>query len=228
MFRPDLRDCILEERSLLATPNLGIILLTTSGFTLITPFPGANTSAAGSLGSSGPSGGTASSVSGVPIPTSLYVTGSNGISSLRPGNITGVPSLSGGAPGAGGISLTIQVGSGANDASGVATNNVVSLTTVGDPTGPTFIQIGGTIPTTSSPPLPLGQPPRATNPLTPSAGNGVLNQTAPGPGSMGGGMYTPNPQSGAPTLGPFNRGRSMTGPLPGSLVPVTPLLPGNN
>jgi hypothetical protein len=41
-------------------------------------------------------------------------------------------------------------------------------------------------------------------------------------------MYAPNPQLGAPTLGPFNRARSMSSPLPGSMVPVNPLLPGNN
>src|SRR6516165_2477485 len=62
LFRPDLTDCILEDRSLLATPNLGIIILTSSGYALITPFPGANSSAGGSLGSNGPSGGSASGV----------------------------------------------------------------------------------------------------------------------------------------------------------------------
>jgi hypothetical protein len=41
-------------------------------------------------------------------------------------------------------------------------------------------------------------------------------------------MYTPNPQLGAPTLGPFNSNRGMGSPLPGSIVPVTPMLPGNN
>src|SRR5262245_28606975 len=97
MFRPDLTECVLEDRSLLATPNLGIIILTSSGYALVTPFPGANSSAGGSLGSNGSGGGSASGVSGVPIPTSLFITGSGGISSLKPGNITGVPSLSGAA-----------------------------------------------------------------------------------------------------------------------------------
>jgi hypothetical protein len=41
-------------------------------------------------------------------------------------------------------------------------------------------------------------------------------------------MYAPNPQMGAPTLGPFNSGRHVNTPLPGSLVPVNPMLPGNN
>ena len=40
MFRPDLRNCVLEERALLAIANLGLIIQTTSGLSLITPFPG--------------------------------------------------------------------------------------------------------------------------------------------------------------------------------------------
>jgi len=228
IFRPDLTDCILEDRFLLATPNLGIIILTQSGFALITPFPGANTSAAGSLGSSGPGGGSASPVSGVAIPTSLYVTGNGGISSLRPGNITGVPSLAGGATSAAASGVTIQVGSGANDASASNTNNPVAQNT-GDPTQvPVFTQIGGPISASSSPVLPPGQSYRDTAPVPPApAPSGVLPQPAPASNS-GVGLYTPNPQAGAPTLGPFNQSRSMTSPRPGTLVPVSPMLPGNN
>ena len=37
-----------------------------------------------------------------------------------------------------------------------------------------------------------------------------------------------NPQLGAPRLGPFNAPRGMSSSMPGSLVPVTPMLPGNN
>ncbi|MFI5461112.1 MAG: hypothetical protein ACHRXM_37365 [Isosphaerales bacterium] len=229
MFRPDLTDCILEDRFLLATPNLGVIILTQSGYALITPFPGANTSAAGSLGSSGPSGGSASSVSGVPIPTSLYVTGSGGISSLRPGNITGVPSLAGGATTTAATGVNIQVGSGANDTSSGDTSNPVSRNVVADPTQrPVFTQIGGPTSASSSPVLPPGQSYRDSAPVPPLAPSGVLPQTAPAAGTSGSGLYTPNPQAGAPTLGPFNRSRSMSGPRPGSLVPVSPMLPGNN
>jgi len=229
MFRPDLTDCILEDRFLLATPNLGVIILTQSGFALITPFPGANTSAAGSLGSSGPSGGSASPVSGVLIPTGLYITGSGGISSLRPGNITGVPSLAGGATGTAATGVNIQVGSGANDASAGNTNNVVSRNTVADPTQrPVFTQIGGPTSGSSSPVLPPGQSYRDTAPVPPPTAYGVVNQPAPGASPSSSGLYTPDPQAGAPTLGPFNRSRSMSGPRPGSLVPVSPMLPGNN
>jgi hypothetical protein len=233
-FRPDLAECILEDRALLATPNLGIIILTSSGYALITPFPGANTSAGGSLGSNGPGGGSASSVSGVPIPTSLFITGSGGISSLRPGNITGVPSLGGGAATAAGAVASIQVGSGADEANAPAGNSsssisLVSRNVVADPLQrPGLIQIGGPTSTSSSPVLPPGQSYRDTAPVPPPMPYGVINQGAANPTYTSGQSPAPNPQLGAPTLGPFNRARSMTGPLPGSMVPVTPILPGSN
>jgi len=170
-------------------------------------------------------------VSGVPIPTSLYVTGNGGISSLKPGNITGVPSLAGGALAAGAASATVQIGSGSDDASAPQTNNVVTRNTVADPTQrPLITLIGGPTSASSSPVLPPGQSYRDTAPVPPApAMAGVLPQAAPAANTSGNGIYTPNPQAGAPTLGPFNnRGRGMSSPLPGSLVPVSPMLPGNN
>src|SRR5262245_59692916 len=106
MFRPDLNACVLEERLAPAIANLGVIVLTTSGCALVTPFPGANNSASGSLGSNGSGGGSAAPVSGLPIPTALYVTGTSGISSLRPGNITGNPTLAPGLTTTSGVGLT--------------------------------------------------------------------------------------------------------------------------
>jgi hypothetical protein len=231
-------DCILEERVSPAIANIGIFVLTTSGFSLVIPFPGANVSAAGSLGSSGPSGGTASSVSGVPVPTSLYITGQGGISSLRPGNITGVPSLAGGAAGVGGPGGTIQVGSGASDANGSTgngtglplTNNVSgAFSFTGDPTPiPTMTIIGGATSGSSSPVLPPGQSYRDSAPVGPASTPGVLPQVPPtnmGPGSP----FNPNPTLGAPTLGPFNRMGGMSAPLPGSLTPTMGMgMPGSN
>ena len=124
MFRPDLTNCMLEDRTLLAIQNLGLIVVTTSGLVLITPFPGASSSASGSLGSSGPSSGAAASVSGLPQPTSFYITGTSGMSSLKPGNLTGLPSLAGGAgAAAGGAVISGIVGSGADTAGG-PTNNI--------------------------------------------------------------------------------------------------------
>src|SRR5580658_11201395 len=139
MFRPNLLDCILEERIAPAIANFGVIILTTTGYSLLIPFPGANST--GSVSGAGGQGVATSAqpVSGVAQPTSYYITGFNGISSLRPGNITGVPSLAGGANVAAGAGLSIQVGSGTDDASapqsnGGAPSGVVSLATVADPT----------------------------------------------------------------------------------------------
>ncbi len=39
-FRPDLQDCLLEDRLSPVVSNLGVIVLTTGGFYLLIPFPG--------------------------------------------------------------------------------------------------------------------------------------------------------------------------------------------
>jgi hypothetical protein len=234
MFRPNLVDCILEERVAPAIANLATVILTTTGLTLIEGFPGANSSGAGSVGSN--SGATsASSVSGVAMPTSFYVTGVNGISSLKPGNITGVPSLAGGTVAAGGVGLSIQVGSGADTGdsptNGGATNNVVGRATVADPTAnPTVISIGTVSSASSGPVLPPGQSYRDTAPVPAASSLNTVPQSATAGPGMSTDPYAPNPQAGAPTLGPFNMNRmgGMTNPIPGSLVPVSPMMPGNN
>ncbi len=175
-------------------------------------------------------------MSGLPQPTSMYITGTGGLSSLKPGNLTGLPSLASGAGGAaGGAGVSIAVGSGADTAGGPtnviakggATNNVVGLFTVADPTQrPTYTLIGGATGSSNSPVLPPGQTYHDSAPVPPPTPMGVLNQS--GSGGMNGGSLAPNPQLGAPRLGPFNSNRGMTSPLPGTLVPVTPMLPGNN
>jgi hypothetical protein len=239
MFRPNLVDCTLEERVAPAIANLAIIILTTNGLTLIEAFPGANSSGAGSLGATSSGGGSAASVSGTAVPTSLYITGTGGISSLKPGNITGVPSLAGAVVGAAGAGMSIQVGSGADSAGGPtnnvsnggATNNPVGLATVADPTArPAMTIIGGTSAGSSSPVLPPGQSYRDSAPVQAAPGLTTVPQSATSGPGMSTDPYAPNPQLGAPTLGPFNmnRGGAMANPIPGSLVPVTPLLPGNN
>jgi hypothetical protein len=97
-FHPDLQACELEDRLLPVVANLGVIVLTTGGYVLMTPYPG------GSLGSTA-------------IPTSFSMTGSGGISSVQPGNFTGIPALAVTltAGSSGGVGATIGVGSGAND-----------------------------------------------------------------------------------------------------------------
>jgi hypothetical protein len=232
-LRPDLIECSLEERILPAIANLGIIILTTSGYALIIPFPGANTSAAGSLGSSGPGGGTATPVSGLPIPSSLYITGAGGISSLKPGNITGYPSLAGGAAGAGGVAVTIQVGSGADTTdtptAGGATNIVVGRATVADPTQQfPRVLIGGSTTASGSSALAPATPLPDSAPVPPVVPMTMGTQATSGSSPSSGGTMMPNPQLGAPTLGPFNGARGLGSPLSGSIVPVTPMLPGNN
>jgi hypothetical protein len=238
MFRPNLVDCILEERVAPAIANLATVILTTTGLTLIEGFPGANSSGAGSVGSN--SGSTSSaSVSGVAMPTSFYVTGSNGISSVKPGNITGVPSLAGGATGAGSASSSIQVGSGSDtdDSSSSGTASTpVGRSTVADPTTNLAGAVIGGMSTSaaSSPVLPPGQSYRDTAPVP---GASPLT-TVPAGATAGPGINdqsSPNPMSGAPTLGPFNmmnggmmnRSGGMVNPIPGSLMPVGPMMPGS-
>ncbi len=169
IFRPDLIECMLEERYLLAIANLGSIVATTSGFVLLTPFPGASSSGAGSLGSSGPSGGSAASVSGAPIPSGFFVTGAGGISSMRPGNLTGIASFAGGPTGGAGSSLSVQVGSGSDDAAtsnGGAPSTVARQNTGNDPTAGVLPTIGTTSSSASSlPVLPAGQTYHDTAPV---------------------------------------------------------------
>ena len=224
MFRPNLLDCMLEERIAPAIANFGVIILTTSGYSFLIPFPGANSS--GSVSGAGGQGTatSAQSVSGVAVPTSLYITGTNGISSLRPGNITGVPSLAGGATSSGGASITIQVGSGADTSDGAAPTNVVSRNTVADPTQrPDITQIGQTSNGSSSPVLPPGQSYRDNAPVPPPTPYGVIPPPQPpNTSGMGGDPFAPNPMSGAPTLGPSSNMRSPGGVMPGTVAPMPP------
>jgi hypothetical protein len=239
VFRPNLVDCILEERVAPAIANLASVILTTTGLILIEGFPGANSSGAGSVGSN--AGATSSaSVSGVATPTSFYITGQNGISSVKPGNITGVPSLAAGATGTGSASSSIQVGSGADtdDSSSTGTASTpVGRSTVADPTtNLAGAVIGGMAATSaaSSPVLPPGQTYRDTAPVP---GASPLT-TVPAAATAGPGITdqsSPNPMAGAPTLGPFNmmnggmmnRSGGMVNPIPGSLMPVGPMMPGS-
>jgi hypothetical protein len=117
-----------------------------------------------------------------------------------------------------------------NISNGGATNNVVSRATVADPSQRSvFAFIGGASTSTNSPVLPPGQTYRDSAPVQPSAPMGVVNQPATGTGGMNNSsLPTLNPQLGAPRLGPFNSPRGMSSSMPGSLVPTTPMLPGNN
>jgi hypothetical protein len=126
------------------------------------------------------------------------------------------------------------VGSGADEAGTSSSGGTGSITAVSrnvfaDPLQrPIVTVIGGPTSASSSPVLPPGQSYRDTAPVPPPLPSGVMNQAPTDSSDASRGAWAPNPQLGAPTLGPFNRGRSMGGRLPGSLVPVTPMLPGNN
>ena len=160
-FHPDLQACELEDRLLPVIANLGVIVLTIGGYVLLTPFPGAS------------AGSTA-------IPTSFSMTGSGGISSMQPGNSTGLPGLAGTATaGSGGVAgATIIVGSGANDANAPSIPLVTRNTIANDALNPPP-RIGG--PTGDrSPVLPAGQVYR-----------GGVPQTVPAPTSS----ETPGEQS---------------------------------
>jgi hypothetical protein len=113
-FHPDLQDCELEDRLLPVTANLGVIVLTTGGYVLMIPSPG------------------------TAIPSAFFMTGSGGISSIQPGNSSGIPSLAatGTAGSSGGAGATITVGSGANDATGVSIPLVTRNTIASDALNP--------------------------------------------------------------------------------------------
>ncbi len=127
-FHPDLQACELEDRLLPVIANLGVIVLTTGGYVLMIPFPGESP------------GGTA-------IPTSFSMTGSGGISTIQPGNTTGVSSLAatGTTGSSGGAGVTTTAGSAANDPNAASiplvTRNTIandalnSLPLIGRPSG---------------------------------------------------------------------------------------------
>ena len=123
---------------------------------LLIPFPGAFVSPSGSALGPGPS--TSTSVSGTPINTPFFILGAGGISSVLPGNITGVPSFGAGGPTASatGVSLIINVGSGADEATGPTIPPVTRNTVANDVLNPAPL-IGGRPSGTTSPLLPAGQ-----------------------------------------------------------------------
>ncbi len=169
-LKPDLMECMLEDRIVPAGPmnNLGIIIQTTSGLALVTPFPGAINMAAMAGGSSG---SVAQSVSGTLFPTGIYLTGTRGISSMMPGNMTGNPAVLGVLGPNGGVNETIEVGSGAEEASGGgggSTTPAMSRTNpaYGGATSPIMAYIGS-----------LGQ---NSSGMT-TANNGQVQTTAPVP-----------------------------------------------
>lgn len=214
-LKPNLLECILEDRIVPAPMNnLGMIVQTTSGLTLVTPFPGAvNMSAMAGGGSST----TAASVSGTAMPTSMYMT-SRGISQFMPGNMTGNPLVGGVAGSSGGVSITIKVGSGADEAGGpVGTTPAMSRT------NPAY---GGNAPSVMAY---IGQPGTSSGTTN---GTNVTNPqaSAPVPALAPMGVTIPGSPTGAegpngsPTnpMGPQLGAPRMLKGLGGSLIPTLP------
>lgn len=143
-FHFALQVCELEYRLLPVIANLGVIVLTTGGYVLMIPYPGAAASPGGSTG-------------GAAIPTSFSMMGSGGISSMQPGNLTGIPGLaaSGTSVSSGIAGPTINVGSGANDATALSIPLVTRNTIANDAMVPRP-QIGRPS-GDGSPVLPVGQ-----------------------------------------------------------------------
>ena len=214
-LKPNLLDCILEERIVPAIANLGVIVLTTNGLSLVTPFPGASNNASGAGGAVN----AAASVSGAAMPTSFYITGNRGISSFTPGNFTGNPAVGGVVTGeGGGRGLSIKVGSGADEDGGPVSTPAASRT------NPAY---SGNMPSVMAY---IGQVSSGSSSSDPPTGQGSQTQTAPVPslpppgivipGSPGGtapGANAPmNPQFGAPRL-LRGLGSSLMPSLPGGL-----------
>ena len=204
-LKPNLLDCILEQRIAPAIANLGTIVLTTSGYALVTPFPGASNSASSTSVAT-----SASSVSGAAVPTSFYVTGNRGISSFAPGNFTGNPNVGGGTSGtagSGGINVSIQIGSGSDVAGGTPTAASSRTNPASDGAVPSIMAyIGSTSTGSGTPVLPAGQSYTAPTPPVPSLP--PLGVVIPGSPTNTGSQALPNPfnpQPGAPCSRPVTR-----------------------
>jgi hypothetical protein len=157
-FRPDLHASELEERLLPAGANLSVIVLTTSGYVLASPFGGVVSFYFG--GTSLPT----------PIPTSFAMTDSGGISSMQPGSIAGLPTTAPSATTAGG-GPTITVGSGANIAGAPNIPSILSRNNIANDklnSAPEIGRFSGD----RTPVLPAGQSYRGGVPV---------NATAPAP-----------------------------------------------
>jgi hypothetical protein len=222
-LKPNLLDCILEERIAPAIANLGVIALTTGGYSLVTPFPGASNSSAGSLGSSSTGQSSAASVSGAAMPTSFYVTGNRGISTFLPGNFTGNPAIGGAVTGGGGLGLTIQVGSGADEDGGPSPSPSAARSTGADggTTAPIMAYIGQVSSYSGSDDTPAGQSSQTQTQSAPVPSLPPMGVVIPGsPSGTSPGMSSPmnpmTPQMGAPTLMP-GLGRGLAPSLPGGM-----------
>jgi hypothetical protein len=116
-FHPDLNECLLEERLLLAySPSIPGTIFTTGGYIILTTPPGLSSNLS-TMSSNSPGSGGSPGGNGGNMPTSFNISGF-GPSSFTIGNVTGYPALAGGAGSSRGGSGSISIGSGANDSTG--------------------------------------------------------------------------------------------------------------
>lgn len=236
-LKPNLLDCVLEDRIAPAIQNLGIIIQTTSGLALVIPFPGAVNLAAMSGGGAS---STAPSVSGTAMPTMFYVTGSRGISTFMPGNFTGNPVVPLGGPlgSAEGGGLSIKVGSGADEDGGpTSASPAMSRTNpgYGGPTSPIMSYIGSVGSGSGSTDSAGRQGSQTVQSAAPVPALPKLGIAIPGSpaGTSPGASAPPNPMSpqlGAPTL-MQGLGTKLMPSLPGGLGiqgGLMPSAPGAN
>ncbi|MBV8091069.1 MAG: hypothetical protein JO139_16150 [Alphaproteobacteria bacterium] len=163
-YRPDLRECELEDRLVPAIPNLGAIVQTPVGYVVVSHLPGIAATVASTPGAEA-------------ILTSFLTTASVSIFSLQPGTGFGLPSLdSMGPTGANvGTAVEIIVGSGADDASAYI-NPPVRRNTIAD-NGVIALSVIGRVSGDQPPVLPPGQVYRGGLPVTATVG---FSQDVPG------------------------------------------------
>jgi hypothetical protein len=165
------------------------------------------------------------------MPTSFYITGSRGISSFTPGNFTGNPVVGGAGATGGGVSVTIEVGSGADVAGAPVSTPTAARNLVGGSgtDAPSILAyIGQPTSSSNAPVLPEGESYRApTAPVPALPPMGVVIPGSPTGPSSGASMPGSNPlapQPGGPVRVP---GGPMSNPLPGGFgVGSGSLLPG--
>jgi len=178
-------------------------------------------------------------VSGTPINVPFFVMGLGGLSSVQPGNITGVPSLgsAGLTSSAGRTVVIVNLGSGANDATALNISPVTRNTIASDLLNPPPI-IGGQPSGGNSQVLPPGQSYRSTTPVpapTTAAVATTSGQTSTSSPSSGVASNPPSryPPSVVPLVFPFKpdagsmvpRAGSLPGSFPGGPTPMLPTLP---
>jgi hypothetical protein len=228
-LRPDLNECLLEDRALLAySPSIPGFIYSSSGWIVLTVPPGFN-SALNSFSSGSGSSFTSNGSAGGNIATSFNINGF-GTSSIQIGNNTGFSALAavanrttsgGGSAGPGGIAgstmgasgspanatgYSSSFSSGNNTALNSSNNYGVTTSPVGSIPVQTFSNSGGSTPTVQ----------QNTGTASPSA---TVNTDASS-------NYNPVPMPGGNPLGGSSLTNGLLGKKPRTIAPL-PIGPGS-